>query len=72
MIKYGIISDGELEKVPENTKGAKPIQYADIPDYDQTLEAVFESSYKEYDDHIFVDVEIREVVQDDGEEEMPF
>jgi len=71
MTKYGVINNGELEIVSKDTERAKPIQYADIPEFDQTSEAVFESGYTEHDDHIFVDVEIREVVQDDGDEEMP-
>jgi hypothetical protein len=72
MTKYGIISNDELDIVAKDTEGAKPIRYAGIPEFDQTLQAVFESGYAEYDDYIFVNVEVRDVVQDDSGDEMFF
>lgn len=69
MKKYGVInSNGELEIVSKDTQGAKEIQYDDIPEFNQTEEAVFEKDIIEEDNYIRVTLEIREVIQDDSEE----
>lgn len=65
MQKFGIIEEGKLRKVPEKTQGAKVIIYDELPEFDQTKQAVFEKGFTEHEDYIFVEVEIREVVQDD-------
>ena len=45
--------------------GYKPVQYASIPKFDQTAEAVFQTAPVDIKDRIDFGVEVREVVQDD-------
>ena len=45
--------------------GYKPVQYASIPKFDQTAEAVFQTAAVDLKDRIAFGVEVREVVQDD-------
>ncbi len=66
MHKYGILKNGNLQIVPSGTPGAKPIIHADVPEFDQEQEAVFESAPVDRGDHIYIGVEIREVKQDEG------
>ena len=47
--------------------GYKPVQYAPIPKFDQTAEAVFQTAAVDLKDRIAFGVEVREVVQDDKE-----
>lgn len=72
-MKYGIIQNNQLQLVSQNAEGAKPVSYDEIPEFDQTKQAVFEKGFIEHEDYIFVEVEVREVVQDDEtmHEEMP-
>lgn len=46
----------------------KPIVYAPIPEFDQETQAVFQTEPVGMGDHIFVGVEIRDVLQDEGGE----
>lgn len=69
-MKYGIIKNGKLKIVKQGTLNAKPVFYAEIPEYDQESQAVFELPPEDRGDHIFVDLEIREVPKDDLDEEM--
>jgi hypothetical protein len=69
MQKFGIIENGKLKKTTEDTPGAKVIIYDDIPEFDQINEAIFESNFIEKEDYIFVEVEVKEVVQDNSETE---
>lgn len=48
------------------TPNAKPVRYAEVPEYDQEHQAVFEVAPVDKGDYIFVGVEVREVEQDDG------
>jgi hypothetical protein len=48
----------------------KPIVYAPIPEFDQMTQAVFQTEPVDMEDYIFVGVEIRDLSQDDGNEEM--
>ncbi len=43
----------------------KPIVYAEIPEFDQETQAVFQLPPVERDDHIYVGVEVRYVELDD-------
>lgn len=65
MQKYGILKNGNLQIVPSGTPGAKPIIHAEVPEFDQERQAVFETTPVDKGDHIFVGVEVREVVLDD-------
>ena len=67
MHKYGIIENGKLKIVTANRAGAKPVKYAQIPEFDQLTQAVFAGQAVDMGEYIFVDVEIREVEPEDGE-----
>lgn len=68
MQKYGLLKNGELVVAPNGTPGAKPIIYANVPEFDQEREAVFQTAPVDMGDHIFIGVEVREVEQDEGEQ----
>lgn len=65
MHKYGILKNGNLQIVPSGTPGAKPIIHAEVPEFDQETQAVFEKEPVDMGEYIFIDVEVREVEQDD-------
>lgn len=65
MQKYGILENGKLKIVSEG----KPIVHADVPEFDQETQAVFEKEPMDMGDYIYIDVEVREVEPDDGEQE---
>ena len=44
----------------------KPVIYADIPEFDQCTQAVFQTEPVDMGDHIFVGVEVRDVEQEAG------
>ena len=44
----------------------KPIVYAEIPEFDQTTQAVFQVAPVDMGDYIFIGVEVRDVLQDEG------
>ena len=67
MQKYGIIIDGELKIVAAGTLGAKPIKFAEVPEFDQLTQAVFRGEVTDEGDYISVGVEIREVEIDEDE-----
>jgi hypothetical protein len=48
----------------------KPIVYAEIPVFDQEIQAVFQVEPVDMGDYVFVGVEVREVPQDSGDGEM--
>jgi len=70
MQKHGIIENGKLKIVKQGYPNAKPIVYAEIPEYDQETQAVFELPPADNGDHIFVGLEVREVPRDDVDGEM--
>ncbi len=70
MQKHGIIENGKLKIVKQGYPNAKPIVYAEIPEYDQETQAVFELPPVDDGDHIFVGLEVREVPRDDVDGEM--
>ena len=70
MQKHGIIENGKLKIVKQGYPNAKPIVYAEIPEYDQETQAVFELPPEDNGDHIFVGLEVREVPRDDVDGEM--
>jgi hypothetical protein len=72
MQKYGILEKGKLKIVPREALGAKPIKYAEIPEFDQEHQAVFGTAPIDKGGYIFVDIEIREVEQDDEQSEEMF
>jgi len=70
MQKFGIIENGKLKLVRQGVPKSKPVVYAEIPEYDQETQAVFELPPVDNGDHIFVGLEVREVPRDDAEDEM--
>lgn len=70
MQKHGIIENGKLKLVRQGVPKSKPIVYAEIPKYDQETQAVFELPPEDREDHIFVDLEVRDVPKDDVDGEM--
>ena len=69
-MKYGIIENGKLKIVKQGYPDSKPVVYAEIPEYDQETQAVFELPPEDREDHIFVDLEVRDVPKDDVDGEM--
>ena len=67
MQKYGIIRDGKLLLVPEGTPNAKPVIFAEIPEFDQETQAVYQIGPVDRGDDIYVGVEIRYVEIDADE-----
>lgn len=65
---YGKIVNGELVMLFKNEEGAKPVVFEDIPDFDQSSEAVFQGVPVDEGDYIFVPCLV--VVLDDVEEGM--
>ena len=65
MHKYGILKNEILTIVPKGTPGAKLIKYAKIPEFDQEFQAVFEKEPVDMSEYIFIDVEVRDVEQDE-------
>jgi hypothetical protein len=43
----------------------KPIIYAEIPDFNQEIQAVFQLAPVDMGDHIFIGVEVRDVPPDE-------
>jgi hypothetical protein len=70
MQKFGIIENGKLKLVRQGVPKSKPVVYAEIPEYDQETQAVFELPPEDREDHIFVDLEVRDVPKDDVDGEM--
>ena len=70
MQKHGIIENGKLKIVKQGYPNAKPIVYAEIPEYDQETQAVFELPPVDNGDHIFVGLKVVEVPKDDVDNEM--
>lgn len=69
MQKYGIIESGELKFVPKGTPGAKPVKWEELPEFDQTTQAVYEKTPIDKGNHIWIELEVREIEQDGEEKE---
>ena len=69
-MKFGIIENGKLKLVRQGAPKSKPVVYAEIPEYDQETQAVFELPPEDRESYIFVGLEIREVPKDDVDDEM--
>lgn len=69
-MKYGIIENGKLKIVKQGYPESKPVVYAEIPEYDQETQAVFELPPVDNGDHIFVGLKVAEVPKDDVDDEM--
>lgn len=68
---FGIIRDGKLLLVPEGTPDAKPVVFGEIPEFDQTTQAVYQIGPIEREDNIYVGVEVRYVEVDESEIKEP-
>lgn len=66
-MRYGTIKDGKLLLVPEGTPAAKPVKFAEIPEFDQETQAVYQIGPVEREDDIYVGVEIKLVELDESE-----
>ena len=69
MPKYGIIEDGKLYTSDNQLTGYKPIEYAEIPEFDQMTQAIYQGEIKDEGESISVGVEVKEVEQDDESNE---
>ena len=70
-MRYGTIKDGKLLLVPEGTPDAKPVVFGEIPEFDQTTQAVYQIGPIEREDDIYVGVEVRYVEVDESEIKEP-
>lgn len=62
MASYGRIeANGDLSLSSKKLDGYKLVEYADIPDFDQSAEYVSQVKPVDQGDHIFVGVEIHEL-----------
>jgi len=68
---FGIIKDGKLLLVPAGTPDAKPVVFGEIPEFDQTTQAVYQIGPIEREDDIYVGVEVRYVEVDESEIKEP-
>ena len=57
--------------VPEGTPNAKPVIFGEIPEFDQTTQAVYQIGPIEREDDIYVGVEVRYVEVDESEIKEP-
>ena len=70
MQKFGIIENGKLKLVRQGAPKSKPVVYAEIPEYDQETQAVFELPPVDNGDYIFVGLKVVDVPKDDIDDEM--
>lgn len=70
MQKYGRIKGNQLELSSKQREGFKPVEYAEIPEFNQTTHYVEQSAPMENKEYIFVGIEIKELPKDlnEGEE----
>ena len=57
--------------MPEGTPDAKPVVFGEIPEFDQTTQAVYQIGPIEREDNIYVGVEVRYVEVDESEIKEP-
>ncbi|MBB6451972.1 hypothetical protein HNQ94_000393 [Salirhabdus euzebyi] len=72
MPKYGIIKDGDLLLSSKQLDGYKRIEYAAIPEFDQTTHYVEQEAPVEHNDHIFIDVAVKTLPEDQNDGEMDY
>ena len=70
-MQWGLIRDGKLLLVPEGTPNAKPVIFGEIPEFDQTTQAVYQIGPIEREDDIYVGVDVRYVEVDESEIKEP-
>lgn len=61
MQSYGKMVEGNLALSSEQLEGYKPIEYAEIPNFDQMTQYVTQADPVEMDDHIFVGVTVHDL-----------
>lgn len=66
MPNYGVIIHNKLISVPADHEHAKPLEYAEVPDYDQETQFVVQAAPEDRGDFIFVGVEVHDL-EDTGE-----
>lgn len=64
MPNYGAIIDGMLITSSLYKDGYKPLVYKDVPSYDENTQYVVEKQPVEYEDRIYIDLEVRELELD--------
>jgi len=67
MQEYGIIKDNKLQKSDKQLTDYKLIQYAEIPEFDQMTEGVFQKDPTEDATKIYIGVEIRAIEITEGD-----
>jgi len=65
MQKYGIIENGELKIKRKTFPEAKPVEYSEIPEFNQENQAVFEGEITEESERILVGVNIVDIEPDE-------
>lgn len=71
-MKYGIIMSERLILTDETCPGAKPVAYADIPEFDQTLYYIIQQAPVDVGNYIFMDIEIKKLLlQKDSGHKLP-
>lgn len=72
MHAWGKIVDGQLAGATPGSEGAKPVAYAEIPGFDQTMHYVRQLPPVDANDHIYMGVEVLEMeAQGEPEGEEP-
>lgn len=68
MQKYGMLVDENLLLSSRQLEGYKPVEYAEIPDFDQSTHYAIQEDPVDEGESIFVGAEIRELENiDEGE-----
>jgi len=65
MQKYGKIVNGELVTSNKHLDGYKQINHAAVPEFDQTTQAVFQKNIVDVGEFISVDLEVRNLPEED-------
>lgn len=67
MPKYGIIVEGQLTVSYEQKEGYKPIEYAPVPVFDQMTQYVIQKQPIEFENKIYIGVEVKSIEIGDEE-----
>lgn len=66
--KFGMITEGQLFTSFEPKDGYKPIEYAPIPEFDQSAQYVVEIDPIDQGECIYIGVEVKDLEIDDNDE----
>lgn len=65
--KYGMLKEGTLIMSDTQFEGYKPVEYAEIPNFDQTTQYIIQTAPVDKGDHIFIGIEIKQLELDEGD-----